>query len=76
MDGNLVLLVELDILDAAALDADQVVMVVLQGLGQLVSGHPVTTPMERHDRGVGEHGEGSVDRRERHRAVEVDLGGG
>lgn len=78
MDDNLGRFVELDILDPAAFDADQMVMVVLQWLGQFISGHSVAAAMEGDHFGVGEHGEGSVDRRERYSAVEteVDLGGG
>ena len=68
---------ELHVVDAAALDAHQVVMMVLEGLGELVPGDPVPSMVRRRHPGVGEHGEGAVDGGEGDRVVEVlaDLGG-
>jgi hypothetical protein len=77
VDGDFSRFVELDVFDPAAFDADQVVMVVLERLGQFVPGHTVSAVMGGDHVGVGEHSEGSVDRRERYRTVEVevDIGG-
>lgn len=77
MDRVLGLRLELDVVDPAALDAHQMVMVVLERLGQLVPGHTVAAVMQCRHLGVRQDAESAVDGGQRHGALEiiVNLGG-
>jgi len=75
-DGALCDRTEFDIVDPTAVDAHQVVMVILERFGQLVSGHPVAAVVGGDDSVLVEDGEGAVDGGEGDRGIQVrvDLG--
>jgi len=71
--GCLGLLIDVYVVDPSALDTDQVVVMLLQRLGQLISGDAIATMMRGSDGCPRQDGQSAIDGGERDCAVEVGV---
>ncbi len=65
--------VELHIIDPSALDTHQMVMMLLERFGQLVSSHAIATVMGRDQLRFRKHTQSAIDGGERNREVQVSV---
>ncbi len=72
-EGALVLIADVDVLHPAALDADEMMMMAAEPLGELEERHAVAVVRSGEHPGVGEHRQRAIQRRERDPGPEAPV---